>query len=307
MGNYVLSYPIHTLDHRELIPAHSEITDEHLEEFVSRARRRPSSAVALMSHGSVKKDILRSFDRESYRHIFAQEVRRREVLELMERVEVAPVVLQVLDYFKRYDPYTYRHKLTVFALSAILAKELVEDADDMLMDAAAGPSHDFGKICVPLRVLRKKEPLTRGERQLLEHHAVAGYILLSYHLGDVHNFSARVARDHHERRDGSGYPLGISQEDRLVEIVAVSDIYDALVSPRPYRATPFDNRTALEEITDMAHQGKVSWDVLQSLVALNRQDKPYYAECAVSIVKRGSPPPGNVYGVTVPEEGPEAG
>ena len=59
--------------------------------------------------------------------------------------------------------------------------------------------------------------------------------------------AARVARDHHEFRDGSGYMRGVKLNDPMVEIVAVCDIYDGLLSPRPYRTAAYDNRTALEE------------------------------------------------------------
>ena len=208
----------------------------------------------------------------------------------------------MLDYFKNNDRYTYRHKLMVFALSALLAQYLVADSKDMLREATAGPCHDFGKTNVPLKILKKRDPLTRNEKKLLEHHAIAGYVLLAYYLKDEKNLSARVARDHHERRDGSGYPLGITLKDRLVEIVAVSDIYDALIASRPYRPEPFDNRTALEEITEIAHRGAISWDIMRLLVALNRQDKPHYMECTVSVEKRGKPPVENVYGITLSED-----
>lgn len=302
MATLPLPFPVRTLDNQELLPSGGELSDDGLEELVSRGMKAAGAPAYLLGHGGIREDLLRCIGAGSYRSIFGETSRKRKVLSLMERVEVTPEVLRVLDYFKRHDPYTYRHKLTVFALSALLALDLVEDAEDVLRNAESGPAHDVGKICVPLPVLKKKQALTTREHRLLEHHVVAGYVLLSYYLGDARNLSAVVARDHHERRDGSGYPLGVSQEDRLVEIVAVSDIYDALVSPRPYRENPFDNRTALEEITGMAEQDKVSWDVVRLLVALNRRNKPFYTECAVSVEKRGRPPAGNVWGVTVPGE-----
>ena len=165
-----------------------------------------------------------------------------------------------------------------------------------------GPTHDFGKINIPLQVLKKTDPLTRTERSILEHHSLAGYVLLSYYLQDIHGFAFRVARDHHERNDGSGYPLGRHLNDLLVEIVVVSDIYDALISPRPYRPTSYDNRTALEEITSLAWQGKLNWGVVQALVACNGKSRPHYSECTVSMEKRGSPPADNRYGIIAEED-----
>jgi HD-GYP domain-containing protein (c-di-GMP phosphodiesterase class II) len=170
-----------------------------------------------------------------------------------------------------------------------------------MREAVAGPVHDFGKISIPLSVLKKSDPLTRTERGLLEHHTVAGFVLLTRYLSDHGSFGARVARDHHERGDGSGYPRGFSLEDRMVEIIAASDIYDALISPRPYRPTSYDNRTALEELTEMGRNGKLSWETVQALVALNRKGKPYFRDCHLSEEKRGVPPEGNLYGVVVEE------
>jgi HD-GYP domain-containing protein (c-di-GMP phosphodiesterase class II) len=185
----------------------------------------------------------------------------------------------------------------VFAFSTLLAKDLLPDYKDWIHQAATGPTHDFGKVCVPLEILKKTTPLTRTERSIIEHHTTAGYVLLCYYLGGSHHPAARVARDHHERRDGSGYPRGVSLLDLLVEIISVADIYDALISPRPYRVSSYDNRTALEEITALAKQNKINWDVARALVAHNRKEKPHFSQCDVSYEKRGRPPQGNVHGI----------
>ena len=66
--------------------------------------------------------------------------------------------------------------------------------------------------------------------------------------------------------------------------------------PRSYRPVSFDNRSALEELTKMAEQGQIGWDVLKALIAQNRLDKPEYKDIAVSREKRGSAPRGNLYG-----------
>ena len=220
----------------------------------------------------------------------------------MKSVRIVVPVLQSLDYFKKHDFHTYRHILTVSALSTLLAKDLLSDHQDLIREAATGPTHDFGKVCVPLHILKKSQPLTRRERSILKHHTAAGHILLSYYLKDNHNLAARVARDHHERKDASGYPRGIRLMDRMVEIVTVSDVYDALISSRPYRPIAYDNRTALEEITAMAERNEIGWNVVRALVARNRKSKPHHSECEVSVEKRGTSPPGSVYGVIVEEK-----
>ena len=126
-------------------------------------------------------------------------------------------------------------------------------------------------------------------------------MLFGYYLQDNKTFASKAARDHHERNDGSGYPCGTHLKDRMVEIVVVSDVYDALLSPRPYRRISYENRTALEEITAMAEKGKLSWEIVRALVAANRKDRPHYSECTLSLEKRGAPPLDNVYGIIVDE------
>jgi HD-GYP domain-containing protein (c-di-GMP phosphodiesterase class II) len=182
-----------------------------------------------------------------------------------------------------------------------LAKDLISDYEKCTGLSATGPTHDIGKMCVPLHILKKKTPLTKMERSFLEHHAAAGYVLLSYYFRNTQHLACKVAFDHHERRDGSGYPRGILLEDSLMEIIAVSDIYDALITLRPYRSRAYDNRTALEEITEMAKQNKIGWDVVKALMAHNRKSNPPYKEMTVSAEKRGVPPSYNVYGITAEE------
>jgi len=115
-------------------------------------------------------------------------------------------------------------------------------------------------------------------------------------LGDIHSIAAKAARDHHERKNGSGYPQGTQQQGLIVEIVAVCDVYDALISSRPYRPVSYDNRTALEVLTSMAEKGEVGWRVVKSLIAHNRRSKPQHVEIITSQEKRGTPPPDNLYG-----------
>jgi len=121
-------------------------------------------------------------------------------------------------------------------------------------------------------------------------------VLLSHHFQDSGILAVEAARDHHERRDGSGYPLGIRLDNRKIDIIIVSDIYDALISPRPYRPAAYDNRSALEEVTRQADAGMVSETVTRVLIALNRRSKPHYSNCVISSERRGSPPLHNVYG-----------
>lgn len=295
-------YDVSTLDGFRLASAGSEITDAAVADLAASGAAKKWPVAPLLEYGSVGDDLRRQMGKSVYARIFCDSDTIAAVGKVMEPVKLPLPVLEALDYFRMNDFYTYRHILVVFALSCYLACDLRDELSAAALEAAAGPLHDLGKICIPLPILQKSSPLERSERDLLEHHALAGYLLLAYYLGDPEAFSARVARDHHERKDGSGYPRGITLEDRHVEIVSTCDVYDALVTPRPYRKGNFDNRSALEEITALAEAGKISWDIVRRLVAFNRGNRPHPDECVVSVEKRGAPPPENNYGI-IAEEG----
>jgi HD-GYP domain-containing protein (c-di-GMP phosphodiesterase class II) len=294
----VLRYPVRTLEGEELLPAGAAVTDDVLAELAGRGRSRREPQQKLLQYGMVFQDLLAFLCEGPYRVVFADCHRFRELIKLMEKVSLPLPLLRSLDYFRAHDPFTYRHILSVFALSTLLARELLPDHGDAVLSATSGPLHDFGKTCIPLSIMRKRTPLTHAERDLVRHHAGAGYVLLVYHFGDPGAPAAKVALEHHERRDGSGYPNGILLDDRMVEIVAVCDVYDALISPRPYRPSCYDNRAALEEMTLLVEEGRLDRDVVQALVACNRQGKPDFRDCSLSLEKRGHSPEGNVYGIT---------
>ena len=105
------------------------------------------------------------------------------------------------------------------------------------------PLHDIGKMGVPDAVLRKAGALSDDERKSIEAHTLIGESILSAAEfgemadGDLITIAIKVAGGHHERWDGSGYPRGLVGEEIPAEarIMAVADVYDALVSTRPYK------------------------------------------------------------------------
>jgi len=292
-----LLYPVHTLDNKLLLPAGTVLSSGTLEDLISLGKAISYQTHPLLKYGMVKHDLLRQMSRPPYDLIFCGQEKIEEVMTMLEKVHLVIPVLQSLDYFKRDDYHTYCHVLMVFALSALIAKDLLPDYREWINEVSTGPTHDIGKICVPLHTLKKATPLTKTEKSIIDHHTTAGYVLLSYFYKDYKNLAAIVARDHHERKDGSGVPRGIELTDRMVEIIVVCDVYDALISPRPYRPVSYDNRSALDEITKLAEMNKIGWDVVKSLVAHNRKKKPKYSETKVASEKRGVPPSLNFHGV----------
>lgn len=301
MEKLILPHDVVTLTGKLLLPAGARLDAATM---AGLARRRSGPACfsrPFAALAGLQRDLRDFLAARPYDTIFSDPRENAEILRLMGQVQLLQPVLDSLDYFREKDFHTYRHCLMVFALSTLLARHLYPDDQRSLLGALAGPSHDLGKICVSPAILQKRTPLTRDEASILRNHALAGYLLLVYYTGDGDHLVAKVARDHHERHDGSGYPRGTNGFDEMVEIVILSDIYDALISPRPYRPVSFDNRSALEELTRMAAEGQIGWLALKALVAFNRSSRPDYLHCDVSLEQRGLPPVDNVYGLRAAE------
>jgi len=101
----------------------------------------------------------------------------------------------------------------------------------------AAPLHDIGKIGLPLALLNKAGSLTDKERELVKSHTVIGHRILDGSSWPVISCAAQIALSHHECWDGSGYPHGLSREKIPLDarIVAVADVFDALISHRAYK------------------------------------------------------------------------
>lgn len=113
--------------------------------------------------------------------------------------------------------------------------------------------HDVGKISIPDGILNKPGRLTKEEFETMKLHTVNGAEILSKIPNmmdeDVFNYSYDISRHHHERWDGRGYPDGLKGDEITIwsQVVAVADVYDALTSPRVYKAA-FDHQTAMKMI-----------------------------------------------------------
>ena len=296
MPGYRLTHTVTDLLGNPILAAGTRLTGQVMNTLAS---GQPAAVEArrLLDYRQVRSDLLGFFAVPPYDVIFSDPARQKALLAIAGDVVMPVPVLESLYHFREVDFYTYRHTLLVFALSILIARELVDDRETLLQEIIAGPTHDIGKLCVPLEILTKETPLTEAEVGHLRHHVLAGYVLLAYYFQDPAILAAEVARDHHERRNGSGYPLGTSIDNLMIDIIMVSDVYDALISPRPYRPVSYDNRTALEEITRQADAGIISETVARVLVALNRSAHPHFSRCVLSRECRGTPPEENRYGV----------
>ncbi|MCF7220317.1 response regulator [Marilutibacter chinensis] len=141
-------------------------------------------------------------------------------------------------------------------VAGLIAEQLGMFEDEVRMIEMAAPLHDIGKIAIPDAVLLKPGPLSEGEKEIMRRHPVIGQELLSGSQNRFIQTAATIALRHHERYDGSGYPDGLVGEEIPIEarIVAVADVFDALISPRPYKE-PWGIDVALEYL--MAERGRL--------------------------------------------------
>ena len=146
------------------------------------------------------------------------------------------------------DPYTVSHQQRVTRIACAIGAELGLSQERLRYLEIAGTLHDLGKIAVPGEILAKPGKLTELEFAIIKRHPQVGCDILK-----PLNFPAtttQIMLQHHERLDGSGYPLGLRGEEILLEarILGVADVVEAMCSHRPYRPA-LGLEMALEEIS----------------------------------------------------------
>lgn len=166
---------------------------------------------------------------------------------------------------KTADEYTYLHSVAVCALMLKLARQLGMPEAEARDCGLAGLLHDVGKMRVPGEVLHKRGSLTDDEFTLVKSHAHEGFLILQ-DIPDLPAAAVEVAHLHHEKIDGSGYPLGLSEAQipTIARMGAICDVYDALTSNRAYKAA-WSPARALEEM--VASKGHFDSELLKAFAA----------------------------------------
>lgn len=145
------------------------------------------------------------------------------------------------------DDDTAMHIRRMSAYTALIAEKLGMSAEEVQIIRVSSPMHDVGKIGIPDHILLKPAKLDATEWHIMKTHPDVGSQILANATSRYMQMGAIIARTHHEKWDGSGYPEGLTGEDIPIagRICAVADVFDALTSQRPYKA-PFSTEQALE-------------------------------------------------------------
>lgn len=182
------------------------------------------------------KDIFIDIEKDSQSldaHISAANMQVENMID--ELIENKNVMVNMVD-IKSFDEYTYHHSVNVCILSIIMGISLDLTKDELTCLGMGALLHDIGKVFIHQDLLNKVEKLTTEEFAIMKEHSMDGYRYIKSKFDFPYQTNLGVLQ-HHEKFDGSGYPLGKAGEEISIfgRIIAVADVYDALVSNRYYK------------------------------------------------------------------------
>ena len=174
--------------------------------------------------------------------------------DLMKAISDNDAIAVDISALKISDEYTFKHSVDVATMAMIVAKQYGCSSEEVYELGISGLLHDIGKSQIPNEVLNKAGKLTDEEFALMKQHSVLGYRILQEKKDLSDNIKMGVLQ-HHEKANGKGYPMGVNagKINLFARIISVADIYDALVTERPYKK-PFSPRDAVEMIMSMTEE-----------------------------------------------------
>ena len=191
----------------------------------------------------------------------------QEATRLMNKDDTAFELIGMLHYMKQIDDSTYAHSINVGIIARLLGGWLDYSKEDCDQLTLAGILHDIGKCQIPEDILFKPGKLSKMEFEFMKKHPEFGYKLIEDKPLDDRVKQAVLF--HHERCDGTGYPIGLSgdQISEFVSIISVADVYDAMTSARCYRGAlcPFEVIASFEGEGLSKYQPRVIITFLQKI------------------------------------------
>ncbi len=178
---------------------------------------------------------------------------------LMHAISENDAVAMNIDALKVSDEYTFKHSVDVATMAMIIARKSGMSEMEIYQIGVAGLLHDVGKSQIPNEILNKAGKLTEDEFTIMKNHTLFGYKILKEKSGIPAEIMAGVLQ-HHEKINGRGYPLKLAgkQISSYARVLSVADIYDALVTERPYKKG-FSAHDALEMIMAMTEELDVDY------------------------------------------------
>jgi HD-GYP domain-containing protein (c-di-GMP phosphodiesterase class II) len=157
---------------------------------------------------------------------------KRLIENLLLFLSESPDAINSLESVMTHNYHTFVHSLQVASLTLLMHSEAYSLSRDEMLDVGTGAIlHDFGKIFIPQEILNKSGKLNESEIEILKRHPEEGYVFLN-NKGVLSPVSLTIIRLHHERCNGSGYPLGLESRDipRSAQVTGVADVYCTLTT-----------------------------------------------------------------------------
>lgn len=167
-------------------------------------------------------------------------------IDLLVETSDSQTIETILEAMRDYDDYTFAHQMSVASLLVMFGVDVGIPKKDLRILAQAGILHDVGKREVPIEVLHKPGKLNEAEWVLMRSHVQHSIAILG-RIDGLSKHVIRVAAQHHECLDGSGYPYGLKggEIDDLSLVCSVADVFSALTDKRPYKPA-ISQRRALQ-------------------------------------------------------------
>lgn len=209
----------------------NRVLDEEVDDFL----HKPADPVQFLARvRSLLKLRNRDLELAERAESLAETVRRATADILLAEEETIFRLTRAAEY---RDKETKNHIVRMGHYSRLLAARIGRPTAEQELIFLAAPMHDMGKVAIPDSILLKEGKLTPTEWEIMKSHARAGYEILKESDSPVIKMGAEIALSHHEKWDGSGYPNGLKGKDIALtgRICALADVFDALVSTRPYK------------------------------------------------------------------------
>ena len=259
-----------------------EISEKEV--FLKKAQETPLSVPSLESLSLPSSQVLKNFKelkertevllQEGFKEArFGKEISvspfKEKIETMLDMISKNPSLVTFLMEMEESDDETYRHSVNTMILSLGLAIRKEFPVGELKAWGLAALFHDIGKTGIPLSVLKKTGPLNQSDWKVIHEHPEIGYRLLKTHSDkDVSGLCATVAVEHHERKNGSGYPRGMAL-DKLSPVtrsLIALDMYEALTANRVYRMGYSPAKTL--EILLKAAEDKIDPSAVADLVKM---------------------------------------
>jgi len=190
---------------------------------------------------------MEEYSRQLESRVLEQTKQLRESYESLRRTQ-EETVFALSSLVEIRDPYTAGHQKHVSQLACAIASEMGLPENQIEGIRVAGILHDIGKVCVPAEILSKPGRISEIEFAVISTHPQVGYDILK--TVESPWPIAQIVFQHHEKLDGTGYPIGASSDKILLEakILSVADVVEAIAYHRPYRPA-LGTATAMEEVS----------------------------------------------------------